>query len=125
MNHAIGFRCVLCLVCAGLGGIISPLAFAVSAMTVVDENTPMLYIEPLGDLPNSDAPAGWTAAAYDTAQDNGRGDTDNGDHSGNWQAGVYGVGYGDADDFTLIDRTDNSTFSVYTRCAFKIGRAHV
>ena len=123
MRHNTGIGAALCLFCAALCGITGPQAYAVSAMTVVDENTPMLYIEPLGDLPNSGAPAGWTATVYNTAPDNGKGDAHNGNHSGNWQSGVYGVGYGDADDFTLIDHADNSTLSVYTRSVFTVASA--
>lgn len=90
--------------------------------TVVDTNSPMVYIEPLGDLPNSGNPVGWTAKVYDLSQDNGKGDTGNGNLTGNWQAGAYGVGYGDDDDSTLID-SDGSVYSVYTRTAFSVANA--
>ncbi len=88
----------------------------------VNETSPTMYIEPLSDLPNSGNPTGWVALGYDTSQDNGKGDLGNGDHSGNWQAGIHGVGYGDSDDQTSIVN-DVSVYSVYTRSTFSVANA--
>lgn len=101
-----------CLVLSSFGAWATPLV-------VVDKGSPVQYIEALGDLPNSGNPTGWTSADYDLGQDQGKGDKGNGDHSGNWQNGVFGVGYGDDDDNTLIT-PDNNVHSVYLRAAFTL-----
>jgi hypothetical protein len=81
------------------------------------------YIEPNQDLPNSGTPLGWTARVYNLAQDNGKGDTGNGDGTGNWQTnGRLGLGYADGDDVTAIE-ADGSVRSVYTRTAFEVANA--
>ncbi|MBI1319990.1 MAG: hypothetical protein GC168_13760 [Candidatus Hydrogenedens sp.] len=91
-----------------------------STFVVVDAGSAMQYIEPLQSLPNSGTPLGWIAQGYDTSQDIGKGDAGNG--SSGWQAGVYGVGYADGDDATLID-ADGSVYSVYTRATFNVANA--
>ena len=52
------------------------------SVVVVDVDSVTTWIEPLQDLPDSGNPTGWTAAVYDTSQDDGKGDPDNG--STNW-----------------------------------------
>lgn len=90
---------------------------------VVSVGSTTAYIEPLQDLPDSTTPLGWTARTYTLAQDNGKGDTGNGDGSGNWQTdGRLGMGYADADDLTAID-ADGSVRSVYTRTSFDVANA--
>ena len=90
-----------------------------AVMLAVDKGSPMMYIEPTQEL---STPTGWTSPSYDLSLDNGRGDPDNGNRSSNWQAGIYSVGYGDADDSTTID-PDGSVVSVYTRATFIVANA--
>ena len=96
--------CVGVLVCALLA---SRALAAGGGSYVVQVGAATQYIEPLQDLPSSGSPLGWTARVYDTTQDNGKGDTGNGDGTGNWQTGKLGVGYGDGDDLTQIKNDGN------------------
>ena len=89
----------------------------VESVVLVDVDSVTTWIEPLQDLPNSGDPTGWTATVYDTSQDDGKGDPDNG--STNWEVGQHGVGYGDGDDNTIIF-DDNNTFGFYTRTDFTV-----
>jgi hypothetical protein len=104
--------------------VVSGIAFAAGGGSyVVSVGSTTAYIEPTQDLPNSGTPLGWTARTYNLAQDNGKGDTGNGDGSGNWQSnGRIGLGYGDGDDVTAIDN-DGSVRSVYSRTTFNVASA--
>ena len=110
-----------CLLIAAI--LVTPRAAEAATFVVVDVGGATLFIEPLEDLPNSGDPTGWIANGYDTSQDDGKGDN-KGSQTGNWQAGIHGVGYGDGDDATLIE-DDNSIFSVYTRSEFNVADASI
>ena len=110
-----------CLLIAAI--LVTPRAAEAATFVVVDVGGATLFIEPLEDLPNSGDPTGWIANGYDTSQDDGKGDN-KGSQTGNWQAGIHGVGYGDGDDATLIE-DDNSIYSVYTRSEFDVADASV
>lgn len=85
------------------------------AESVIDEGSAMMYIEAVENLPDDGSPAGWTALNYDTSQDDGKGDDGT-----DWQTGTYGIGYGDADDNTVIGNVDGSVYSIYTRAEFNV-----
>ena len=103
--------------------LVTPRAAEAATFVVVDVGGGTLFIEPLEDLPNSGDPTGWIANGYNTSQDDGKGDN-KGSQTGNWQAGIHGVGYGDGDDNTLIE-DDNSIYSIYTRSEFNVADASI
>lgn len=97
------------------------LAQPANAETViaVDIDSATQYIEALEDLPSAAMPLGWTAPTYDTHQDAGKGDTDNGNGSGDWQSGSFTLGYGENGISSNID-DDNDIRSIYTRTTFHV-----
>ncbi len=72
---------------------------------LIDEGSPAKYIEPDEDIPNEDNPVGWAMPGFD--------DSD-------WAEGIYGIGYGDNDDNTLVG-SPGTTWSIYTRAYFTVG----
>jgi hypothetical protein len=71
---------------------------------LIDEGSPVKYIEPKRDIPNKENPIGWAMPGFD--------DSD-------WKDGVYGIGYGDGDDKTVVGSKE-TTRSIYTRAYFNI-----
>ncbi len=72
--------------------------------TFIDEGSPVRYIEPRRDIPDKKNPLGWIVPGFD---DSG------------WQEGVFGLGYGDGDDKTIVGSKE-TTLSIYTRAYFDI-----
>ena len=70
---------------------------------LIDEGSPVRYIEPGEDIPSRKDPMGWAMPGFD--------DSD-------WEKGVFGVGYGDDDDNTVIG--SRATLSIYTRAYFNV-----
>lgn len=73
---------------------------------VLDEGHECTVIVPTENIPSDDDPTGWTQPEFD--------DSD-------WQEGIYGIGYGDGDDNTIIGTGQNAT--VYSRALFDIDSA--
>lgn len=71
---------------------------------LIDEGSPVKYIEPDGDIPSKNDPIGWAMPGFD--------DSD-------WEEGTYGVGYGDNDDNTVVG-SQVTTLSIYTRAYFDV-----
>ena len=74
---------------------------------LIDEGSPVKYIEPDRDIPSKNDPVGWAMLGFD--------DSD-------WEEGIYGVGYGDNDDNTLVG-SPGTTWSIYTRAYFDVPNA--
>jgi len=72
---------------------------------LIDEGSPCKAIEPKQDIPSEDNPTGWTLPEFDDSS---------------WQDAIYGVGYGDGDDNTVIGSKAANTASIYTRAWFTI-----
>ena len=80
----------------------------VDGKILIDEGSPVKYVEPKGDIPDDKNPIGWTTPAFD--------DSD-------WKKGTLGIGYGDDDDNTVVGSKD-TTRSIYTRAYFNIPDAN-
>ena len=76
--------------------------------SLIDEGSPVKYVEPKRDIPNEKNPVGWTTPKFD--------DSD-------WDEGIFGVGYGDDDDNTVVGSKE-TTRSIYTRAYFSIPDAN-
>ncbi len=80
----------------------------VGGKVLIDEGSPVKYVEPKRDIPNEKNPIGWTTSKFD--------DSD-------WRKGIFGVGYGDDDDNTVVGSKE-TTRSIYTRAYFSIPDAN-
>jgi len=74
---------------------------------LIDEGSPVKYIEPKGDVPGKRDPIGWAIPGFDDSR---------------WRKGVFGVGYGDGDDNTIVG-SKGKTLSIYTRAYFNVADA--
>ena len=73
---------------------------------LVDQGSECTAIVPTENIPDDGDPTGWTQPGFD--------DSD-------WQAGEYGIGYGDGDDAMVIG--DGQHAAVYSRSIFSISNA--
>jgi hypothetical protein len=71
---------------------------------LVDKGSPVKYIEPKKDIPSEKNPIGWAMPGFDDSH---------------WKEGVFGVGYGDNDDNTIVG-SQATTLSIYTRAYFNV-----
>jgi hypothetical protein len=74
---------------------------------LIDEGSPVKYIEPDRDIPSKNDPVGWAMPGFDESD---------------WEEGIYGVGYGDNDDNTIVG-SPGTTWSIYTRAYFDVPNA--
>ncbi len=73
---------------------------------VLDEGHECTVIMPTENIPDDNDPIGWTQPEFD--------DSD-------WQVGIYGIGYADGDDNTIIG--NGSHAALYSRALFDINNA--